>query len=112
MWMGEQITEFGIGNGISIILFAGILSRVPTMVSQMVDGFRAGTLKLSLIHILNEMKATEVRAMSVEQLNEKLTSLKKDLFFLRMQPPCWAICWPWCWRCVIRASVTCISCSR
>ena len=31
------------------------------------------------------MKATEVRAMTVEQLNEKLTSLKKDLFFLRMQ---------------------------
>ena len=31
------------------------------------------------------MKATEVRAMSVEQLNEKLDSLKKDLFFLRMQ---------------------------
>ena len=31
------------------------------------------------------MKATEVRAMSVEQLNEKLTSLKKDLFYLRMQ---------------------------
>ena len=30
------------------------------------------------------MKATEVRAMSVEQLNEKLTSLKKDLFFLRL----------------------------
>ena len=29
MWLGEQITEFGIGNGISIILFAGILSRVP-----------------------------------------------------------------------------------
>ena len=35
MWMGEQITEFGIGNGISIILFAGILSRVPSMVSSM-----------------------------------------------------------------------------
>ena len=33
MWMGEQVTEFGIGNGISIILFAGILSRVPTMVN-------------------------------------------------------------------------------
>ena len=31
------------------------------------------------------MKATEVRAMSVEQLNEKLDALKKDLFFLRMQ---------------------------
>ena len=45
MWMGEQITEFGIDNGISIILFAGILSRVPTMVSQMVGGMRAGSLK-------------------------------------------------------------------
>ena len=32
-----------------------------------------------------KMKASEVRAMSVEQLNEKLTALKKDLFFLRMQ---------------------------
>ena len=33
MWLGEQVNEFGIGNGISIILFAGILSRVPNMVS-------------------------------------------------------------------------------
>ena len=44
MWLGEQITEFGIGNGISIILFAGILSRVPSMVSSMISGLRAGTL--------------------------------------------------------------------
>jgi len=34
MWLGEQVNEFGIGNGISIVLFAGILSRVPTMISQ------------------------------------------------------------------------------
>ena len=33
MWLGEQVNEFGVGNGISIILFAGILSRVPNMVS-------------------------------------------------------------------------------
>ena len=45
MWMGEQITEFGIGNGISIILFAGILSRVPSMVSTMISGLKTGTLK-------------------------------------------------------------------
>ena len=38
MWMGEQVTEFGIGNGISIILFAGILSRVPSMVSSLYTG--------------------------------------------------------------------------
>ena len=40
MWLGEQITEFGIGNGISIILFAGILSRVPSAVRTMYRGIR------------------------------------------------------------------------
>ena len=38
MWLGEQITEFGVGNGISIILFAGIVSRVPGMISDMYVG--------------------------------------------------------------------------
>ena len=38
MWLGEQITEFGIGNGISIILFAGILSRAPSMIATMYQG--------------------------------------------------------------------------
>ena len=38
MWLGEQITEFGIGNGISIILFGGIVSRVPSMVMGMITG--------------------------------------------------------------------------
>ena len=36
MWLGEQITEHGIGNGISMILFAGIISRIPTLVSALV----------------------------------------------------------------------------
>ena len=40
MWMGEQVNEFGVGNGISIILFAGILARVPNMISGMIDGVR------------------------------------------------------------------------
>ena len=40
MWLGEQITEFGIGNGISIILFAGILSQVPSMVATLYTGIR------------------------------------------------------------------------
>ena len=35
MWMGEQITEHGIGNGISMILFAGIISRLPAMFNTM-----------------------------------------------------------------------------
>ena len=38
MWLGEQITEFGIGNGISILLFAGIVSRFPRMVGDVITG--------------------------------------------------------------------------
>ena len=40
MWLGEQITEFGVGNGISIILFAGIVARGPNMVYSMIMGVR------------------------------------------------------------------------
>jgi len=41
MWLGEQITEFGIGNGISIILFAGIVSRFPVALFSMSRGVQA-----------------------------------------------------------------------
>lgn len=34
MWLGEQITEFGVGNGISLIIFAGIVERLPAAVSN------------------------------------------------------------------------------
>ncbi|MCD8331911.1 MAG: preprotein translocase subunit SecY [Oscillospiraceae bacterium] len=44
MWLGEQITEFGVGNGISIILFAGIVSRVPSMVQTLWYGGRASLM--------------------------------------------------------------------
>ena len=44
MWLGEQITEFGIGNGISIILFASIVSRLPSGVVSMVTNLTAGSL--------------------------------------------------------------------
>ena len=40
MWLGEQITEFGIGNGISMILFAGIVSRGPQLVGMLWNGVR------------------------------------------------------------------------
>lgn len=43
MWLGEQITEFGIGNGISIILFAGIVSRGPSLMRTLGNLFQTGT---------------------------------------------------------------------
>ena len=44
MWLGEQCNEFGVGNGISMILMAGIISRVPSMVSTMYRNITAGTV--------------------------------------------------------------------
>ena len=37
MWMGEQIDQFGIGNGISMILFAGIISRIPSLIKGLIS---------------------------------------------------------------------------
>ena len=44
MWLGEQITEFGIGNGISIILFASIVSRFPQSVISSISNVAGGSL--------------------------------------------------------------------
>ena len=45
MWLGEQVTEFGIGNGISIILFANIISRLPVSIITTVQNIINGSLK-------------------------------------------------------------------
>lgn len=58
MWLGEQITEFGIGNGISIILFAGIVSRIPHMISSMYTGVQRWFMHLT---------AEEITAMGASQ---------------------------------------------
>ncbi|MCL2569362.1 MAG: preprotein translocase subunit SecY [Oscillospiraceae bacterium] len=49
MWMGEQITEFGIGNGISLILFAGIVSRFPVALGSMLEGLITGFMAWWLV---------------------------------------------------------------
>ncbi len=43
MWLGEQIDSFGIGNGISLIIMAGILSRIPQAIGNLVQGAGSGT---------------------------------------------------------------------
>ena len=54
MWLGEQITEYGIGNGISIILFASIVSRFPTDIVTSVRNIMSGELSwwLALLVLL------------------------------------------------------------
>ena len=54
MWLGEQITARGVGNGISLIIFAGIVAELPGALVSTLELGRQGalsTLVLSLIHI-------------------------------------------------------------
>ena len=46
MWLGEQITEHGIGNGISLIIFAGIIARYPAGFAQMFQMIRVGAMSI------------------------------------------------------------------
>lgn len=52
MWLGEQITEYGIGNGISLIIFAGIVSRGPAGLRTLIQYYQAGTLGPGIVGIL------------------------------------------------------------
>ena len=52
MWLGEQITEFGIGNGISIILFTSIVARFPTSVATQITNVANGSLQWWLLLLM------------------------------------------------------------
>jgi preprotein translocase subunit SecY len=52
MWIGEIITEFGIGNGTSLIIFAGIVSRLPQAMSQLIFTFDTSQIPLYLAFLV------------------------------------------------------------
>ncbi len=52
MWLGEQITERGIGNGISLIIFAGIIARLPQAMSNTFRQMTSGEMSVFLVLIL------------------------------------------------------------
>jgi preprotein translocase subunit SecY len=52
MWLGEQITERGIGNGISLIIFAGIVARMPNAIAGTYELFRVGQMSIIMILFL------------------------------------------------------------
>lgn len=51
MWLGEQINDKGIGNGISILLFAGIVSRIPSYVTELYSYFQYGGIYFAIVPI-------------------------------------------------------------
>jgi preprotein translocase subunit SecY len=52
MWLGEQITEYGVGNGISLIIFAGIVDRLPSVLGNTYQLFNTGEVSLFKILFL------------------------------------------------------------
>ncbi|RUM72541.1 MAG: preprotein translocase subunit SecY, partial [Sulfurovum sp.] len=67
MWIGEQITQKGIGNGISLIIFAGIVSGLPAGIANTIRSVNAGEMNfLMLLGILTVMLATILAIIYVE----------------------------------------------
>ncbi len=60
MWLGEQMTERGIGNGISLIIFAGIVARMPAAIGNTIQLVKAGELAVIFIPFLLVMMVSIV----------------------------------------------------
>src|SRR3989304_3649567 len=73
MWLGEQITERGIGNGISLIIFAGIVARFPNAVISTVRLIQAGELSIFFVIALVVMMVAIIGAIIyVERSQRKI----------------------------------------
>ncbi|MCX7793947.1 MAG: preprotein translocase subunit SecY [Thermodesulfovibrionales bacterium] len=73
MWLGEQITERGIGNGISLIIFAGIVARMPNAVINTINLIRTGELSLLfMIFLVLLMVAVVAGIIYIERGQRKI----------------------------------------
>jgi preprotein translocase subunit SecY len=63
MWLGEKITEHGIGNGISLIIFLNIIGRAPNAVFSAIDSFRGGTLSLFTLLLVAALMVAVIAAV-------------------------------------------------
>ncbi|HEU4775134.1 MAG TPA: preprotein translocase subunit SecY, partial [Lysobacter sp.] len=74
MWLGEQVTERGIGNGVSLIIFAGLVAGLPGAVIQTVGAFRDGTLSfISLLVIAVVVLGFTFLVVFVERGQRRIT---------------------------------------
>jgi preprotein translocase subunit SecY len=74
MWLGEQITERGIGNGMSLLIFSGIVVGLPSAVITTVDQMQTGQISLlRLIFLLVMMVAVVAAIIYVERAHRRIT---------------------------------------
>ncbi|GHV78088.1 protein translocase subunit SecY [Spirochaetia bacterium] len=71
MWMGEQITKRGIGNGISLLIFAGIVARLPNAVWELGGRVRSGDLNLVFVIVVFVMFVAVVALVVFEQQGQR-----------------------------------------
>ncbi|MGH8026881.1 MAG: preprotein translocase subunit SecY [Pseudoxanthomonas sp.] len=74
MWVGEQVTERGVGNGVSLIIFAGIVAGLPVAVINTIEGFRNGTISaIALILIALTVAAFTYFVVFMERGQRRIT---------------------------------------
>jgi preprotein translocase subunit SecY len=71
MWLGEKITEYGIGNGASIIIFAGILASIPTAGYQMIVLLQGGTVNIIQIILVVAFAVLIIAGIVAMDLGER-----------------------------------------
>jgi preprotein translocase subunit SecY len=71
MWMGEQITKRGIGNGISLLIFAGIVARLPNALWELIGRVRNGDLNLVFVIVVFIMFVAVVALVIFEQQGQR-----------------------------------------
>jgi preprotein translocase subunit SecY len=71
MWMGEQITRRGIGNGISLLIFAGIVARLPNALWELFGQVRNGDLNLVFVIVVFVMFVAVVALVVFEQQGQR-----------------------------------------
>ncbi len=71
VWLGEKITQFGVGNGISLLIFAGIVARVPSALNELIQGMIAGTINPLLVVLVLVMFIIVVALVVCEQEGER-----------------------------------------
>jgi preprotein translocase subunit SecY len=71
MWLGEQITERGIGNGISLIIFAGIVARLPNAIAGSYELFRVGQLNIFTILFLIILMVVVIAAIIFAETSQR-----------------------------------------
>ncbi len=76
VWLGEKITQYGIGNGISLLIFAGIVARIPEAIATLISSVAAGTLNVVAVIVVFLMFIIVVLLVVYEEQGQRKIPVK------------------------------------